>query len=211
MGTIVENIRKIGIFMIAAQAVMHFAPGRQYEKYIKLIAGVMILLLFVNPFADIEEDFIEEWERGEEQIMEKLDAQKMEQGYLELSENTGVWNTAMQKIEEEVQSRLNLALEKEPYRVTEVEIQLEQSADVEKEDGEWSVEHVRIVMEKRSELPETEGKEDTVTPIKIEEIDITSETVHQENVDEETDYKALFADTLGIEEDKVEVVYHGGW
>lgn len=207
MGTIVENIRKIGIFMIAAQAVMHFAPGRQYEKYIKLIAGVMVLLLFVNPFADIEEDFTEEWERGEEQIMEQLDAQKTKQGYPGLSEDTGAWNAAMQKIEKEVQSRLNLALEKEPYRVSEVEIQLEQSEDVEEQDGEWSVGHVRIVMEEKSELPGTEGKEDTMTPIKIEKIDITSETVHEENVDEETVYRPLFADILGIEEDKVEVIY----
>ena len=32
-----ETIRQIGVFMIAAQAVVHFAPGRQYEKYICLL------------------------------------------------------------------------------------------------------------------------------------------------------------------------------
>ena len=37
MNELVETIKKIGIFMIAAQAVLHFAPGQKYEKYIKLI------------------------------------------------------------------------------------------------------------------------------------------------------------------------------
>lgn len=38
-----ENIKEIGVFMIAAQAVIHFSPGRQYEKYIKLVSSVIIL------------------------------------------------------------------------------------------------------------------------------------------------------------------------
>ena len=44
-----DTIREIGIFMIAAQAVVHFAPGRQYEKYIKSVSGIIILLLFLQP------------------------------------------------------------------------------------------------------------------------------------------------------------------
>ena len=38
-----KNIREIGIFMIAAQTVIHFAPGRQYEKYIKSVSGLSLI------------------------------------------------------------------------------------------------------------------------------------------------------------------------
>ncbi|MDE7360173.1 MAG: stage III sporulation protein AF, partial [Lachnospiraceae bacterium] len=48
-GRMLDTIREIGIFMIAAQAVVHFAPGRQYEKYIKSVSGIIILLLFLKP------------------------------------------------------------------------------------------------------------------------------------------------------------------
>ena len=44
MGVLVDVIKKIGIFMLAAQAVIHFAPGQKYEKYIKLIVGILILV-----------------------------------------------------------------------------------------------------------------------------------------------------------------------
>ena len=44
-----DAIREIGIFMIAAQAVVHFEPGRQYEKYIKSVSGIVMLLLFLKP------------------------------------------------------------------------------------------------------------------------------------------------------------------
>ena len=44
-----DTLREIGIFMIAAQAVIHFAPGKQYGKYIKSLSGIIILLLFLKP------------------------------------------------------------------------------------------------------------------------------------------------------------------
>ena len=49
MGVLVDVIKKIGIFMLAAQAVIHFAPGQKYEKYIKLIVGILILVQFIIP------------------------------------------------------------------------------------------------------------------------------------------------------------------
>ena len=48
-----QTIREIGIFMIVAQAIVHFAPGKQYEKYVKSISGVIVLLLFLKPFVEM--------------------------------------------------------------------------------------------------------------------------------------------------------------
>lgn len=213
MGTIVANIREIGIFMIAAQAVMHFAPGKQYEKYIKLIASVMVLLLFMNPFVSGAEDIEAEWEYGTKQMMQQLEERETGQNSQNLWGNTIVENTAMQQIEEEVQSRLNLVLGEEAYRVAEVEIQLEETAkaDVGATDTEWSVGCIRITMEKDSVRYEEENSGKTNTPIKIDDIVITADGELQEETDEVALYRRLFADTLGIGEDRVEVVCRGGW
>lgn len=43
------TIRQIGIFMICAQAVLHFKPAAKYEKYLKLLISVMVLVQLLNP------------------------------------------------------------------------------------------------------------------------------------------------------------------
>lgn len=217
MGTIVANIKEIGIFMIAAQAVMHFAPGKHYEKYIKLIASVMVLLLFISPFVSGADEIEAEWENGMEHITQSLEEQNTGQDAQSLLDNTMVRDTAMQQIEEEVQTRLNLELEKEEYRVTEVEIQLEETetADVREEDKAWIVGCIRIVMEKQDAKyeGETGGIEDS--PVKIDKITVDLENDDQTDSSEKTDlestYRRIFADALGIGEDKVEVICRGGW
>lgn len=48
-GTFLEFIKSVGIFILCAQSFMHFAAGKAYEKYIKLLIGVMILAQFIVP------------------------------------------------------------------------------------------------------------------------------------------------------------------
>lgn len=213
METIVVNIREIGIFMIAAQAVMHFAPGKQYEKYIKLIASVIVLLLFINPFVSGAEDIAAEWEYGTEQMMRQLEEQEAGQNGQKLWGNMTAEDTAMQQLEEEVRSRLNFVLGEEPYRVAEAEIQLEEitEADAGATDTEWSVACIRITMEREAVQYEevSSGKPNTL--IKIDDIVITADGDNQGEKNEEALYRRLFADTLGIGENRVEVICRGGW
>ncbi|MCD7725542.1 MAG: stage III sporulation protein AF [Clostridiales bacterium] len=211
MGTILGNIREIGIFMIAAQAVMHFAPGRQYEKYIKLVAGVMILLLFVRPFLSEAEDITEEWVYETEQITRRLEEMETGQDAQSLWENAAVRDTAVQQIEEELQSRLNQLLPEEPYQVAEVEIQMEEGTGEGIGEEEWSLEKILVVMEKI--VPSDEGAkgEAARSPIQIEDIVIASGTDSTEDTADAASYRQLFADALEIEESRVEVVCSGGW
>lgn len=44
-----ETICRIGIFMICAQAVIHFKPKQSYEKYLKLLVSVMVLIQLFLP------------------------------------------------------------------------------------------------------------------------------------------------------------------
>ena len=44
-----QAICKVGIFMICAQAITHFRPREVYEKYLKLLVSVMILIQLFLP------------------------------------------------------------------------------------------------------------------------------------------------------------------
>ena len=44
-----QTICRVGIFMICAQAVIHFRPRESYEKYLKLLVSVMVLIQLFLP------------------------------------------------------------------------------------------------------------------------------------------------------------------
>lgn len=46
---LLQTICRIGIFMICAQAIIHFRPREAYEKYLKLLVGVMVLIQLFLP------------------------------------------------------------------------------------------------------------------------------------------------------------------
>jgi hypothetical protein len=46
-----NTICKIGIFIICAQTIINFRPKGSYEKYLKLLMGVMILIQLISPIA----------------------------------------------------------------------------------------------------------------------------------------------------------------
>ncbi len=47
--TLFQAICRAGIFMICAQAIVHFRPQEAYEKYLKLLVSVMILIQLFLP------------------------------------------------------------------------------------------------------------------------------------------------------------------
>ncbi len=51
MQDFMETIVKMGIFMICAQMLIHFRPDGSYEKYIKLLVGVMVIWQIFSPLA----------------------------------------------------------------------------------------------------------------------------------------------------------------
>ncbi|MCM1117785.1 MAG: stage III sporulation protein AF [bacterium] len=45
------SIRQMGVFMICAQALIHFKPKGSYEKYLKLLVSAMLLVQLLSPIA----------------------------------------------------------------------------------------------------------------------------------------------------------------
>lgn len=44
-----EIIRNVGIFIIFAQAVVHFRPKASYEKYLKVLVSIIVLVMLMIP------------------------------------------------------------------------------------------------------------------------------------------------------------------
>ncbi len=192
-----ENIRQIGLFMIAAQAVIHFAPGRQYEKYIKFVSSVIILLLFLKPFLSGQEALQGKWQTGMEQIIQQYEKENLWQGTDQSADEA-----AVAQLEEQVRARLNEAVSKEAYVVNSVSFVFEKGADrVEGAGYERQFQKVAVEMKKQAE----EG----IEPVLVEEIVIGQQK--KEDTQEGLQYQEIFAGMLGIEPDRVEVTCVGGW
>lgn len=185
-----DAIRQIGVFMIAAQAVVHFAPGRQYEKYIKSVSGIIILLLFLKPVFQLAGTAWEEpqllWEKWEKLTDMPDFSDEIQAG--------DVSGEVVGRMEAEVKDQLNRELETDAYYVSRVTIRFVQKPGA--EEGAL-LPQVEILMRERA------GEEESVR-IGIEEIVVGQP---QESVPDESfsSYRARFAIVLGMEEENVEV------
>lgn len=196
-----DSIREIGIFMIAAQAVVHFAPGKQYEKYIKSVASIVILLLFLRPFFQLSGT---EW-REPEEILEKLtDMPAFPGGEADMGKasfgqmDAGPGGAVVSRMEAEVKTLLNRELNGDDYRVKRVSIQLTEDPS---QEGERMLSAVKITMAKRTETEEERQ-------IEIDEI-VIGDAPDAEAENDLSGYRRRFAALLGIEEKRVEVGQDG--
>ncbi|MDE7233294.1 MAG: stage III sporulation protein AF [Lachnospiraceae bacterium] len=187
----IKTIREIGIFMIAAQAVVHFAPGDRYEKYIKSISGVIILLLFLKPFLQLSGG---EWEEPE-QILDKMAELTELPVFPEMTQITSATDAAAARMEEEIQKLLNQELAEENRYVKKVVVRLGEGQSLMQEEQMPFVE-VSI------------GQKEEKSLIVVEEITI-GETAGSERTEEEQSYRQRFAGLLGIPEENVEVRMDG--
>ncbi len=48
-----QSVCRTGIFMICAHTIVHFRPDESYEKYLKLLVGVMVLVQLFIPLCSM--------------------------------------------------------------------------------------------------------------------------------------------------------------
>lgn len=53
MGALFQTICRIGIFMICARTIVHFRARETYEKYLKLLVGIMVLIQLFLPIGSM--------------------------------------------------------------------------------------------------------------------------------------------------------------
>lgn len=221
-----ENIRRIGIFMIVAQTVMHFAAGKQYEKYMKMIAGVIVLLQFISPFVSSAGDITDRWREEAKKMWEqteRLSSEWQSEAYAGNYAET----VALRQIEREVKSRLNEVIEDRECCIEAVSINLQekdQNAGFGTDAGDdgWEFRCIRITLRKKQDKEDQMQVKDQIgkiQEIQIEEITLDEKGKLASEYEEKQDlaydmtveeYRRLFAKTLGITADRVEVSYYGG-
>lgn len=219
-----ENIKRIGLFMIVAQTFIQFAAGKQYEKYMKIISGVIVLLMFVSPFASSQENLVEQWEEQVGRMTEKIEnSVTMHQG-ITLDTDYGLADRTIQQLEEEIKSKLNNEMQGDEYKISDVMIEWSNGgAGKSGAEQEMSVKGIKVILQQPGQSGNGEVEDAAPETVVIEEIRIGMNTERaqdgqsaDERVEydekqekENRDYRNFFAEILGIDADKVEVVYGG--
>lgn len=209
-----ENIRQIGFFLIVAQTFMHFAAGKQYEKYMKIIAGIIVLLLFVRPFSASGEDFEKKWQREMTRLTQQIESHndKWQRNLAEYGDGSG--DAALRKIEEEIGQKLEREASTGEYDIADVTIIWGRDAD-----RVPVVDCIRITLVQAASDDEMPGERSVVEPVVIEEVRTGIQTYpKEEQADKERqddgtsqeEYRSIFAEILGLSRERVEVVIDGG-
>ena len=233
----IENIKRIGLFMIVAQTFIHFAAGRQYEKYMKIIAGVIVLLLFAQPFVSRNMDFIQQWQLEMNRMTEQIEQQNRTWKQNMPDMDHGTESDIIRRFEEEIKTKLNREVHMENCLVTDVVIKWE-NGDQSGVWDEWekTIGSVRVILLKTAQEDAELRKGSDVDSVFIEKIQVDvlsekeedkdaegapdgemhlkddrTEKMHGTYREKETgEYRRMFAEVLGIEEEQVEVIYGGG-
>ena len=84
MEQLLEKIGQIAVFMICAQTLMHFRAKEAYEKYLKLLVSMMLLLLLAEPLMSMvgkgsEVTFLDRIEVYQQELQGILQNQELEQ------------------------------------------------------------------------------------------------------------------------------------
>lgn len=102
----IEILKEAGIFIVIAQAVLYLVPGEAYEKYIKVIIGVIMIAKLVQPILtlfseDMTEDSFEKILEQSEDLFELAVQEKSE------TETTDSKTVIFEEIERELRDKLN--------------------------------------------------------------------------------------------------------
>ena len=215
-----QIIRQIGIFMICAQTILHFKPSAQYEKYLKLLISVMVLLQILFPVLRLvssgsSEQFLEEMQQVGREMSRQMEQLEIENN---IEEEAVVSRTKLK-----IKTRLNKIAYLQGMEVVEVRL-----------DTETASQRLQCyVREKETLLQETAG--DLIQEIRLPEI-LVEIPVIPEAVPEQPEERALeqpdgtargnfreetteridklqvlckaFSEELGIMEEKIEVLWY---
>ena len=127
--TLKTTVCQIAVFMICAQAIAHFRPKESYEKYLRMLLSVMILIQLFQPFCKLifgvtgqelsasVESFQRELdismaEAAEQSVLagEKLEAMSLLEVQERMTEQEEMENQAEEKIDQVEQVQIQVEL-----------------------------------------------------------------------------------------------------
>lgn len=222
MNALVDLIKKIGIFMIAAQAVIHFAPDIKYAKYMKLIVGILVLLQFLSPVYKIVNGMEADWGTQLSDMEQEFGAYGLSENF---SDSYSASEAVTKRMEQEIKYRLNdylSGIDSEKKRVvTNVIIELEKSDGNSESAAEYTINRIKIVVwehnedaageENVSDADSTGGENniERIEKIQVDKIGITEKGAEEKENETTDNLRRMFCSVLGMEEKYMEVVVYG--
>jgi len=98
-----ESIKSMGIFLICAQTLLHFKPKGEYEKYIKLLVSIMLLVQLLEPIGLLL-GLLNKGELQEKiRDMEQKITMVQEQAYSVSDEAENIWDFLLQQTKSEME------------------------------------------------------------------------------------------------------------
>lgn len=117
-----QAICRIGIFMICVRAIIHFRPNESYEKYLRLLAGILIMIQLFLPVGRL---ILGKGGQEAAQVLQEF-RQELERGMEEAAESAAAADALLEQMTlEEIQRRL----EEQAFR--------EEAGDVEADPERW--------------------------------------------------------------------------
>lgn len=179
-----EMIKEAGIFIVIAQAVLILVPGESYEKYVRVITGLVMIVKLAQPIVVIFSDDVEKASLN-------LLLQQTESLYEESLQEAGKWESEdsqskiLSGIEEELKEKLN-DKPRNGYLVENVRVGRDS-------DGEAS----SVIITVRKTEPGEKRK------IQVEKIGIGGEGVSEDSEGEAL--KEYYGQVLGMEQTQIEI------
>lgn len=96
-----DTICSVGIFVICAQSIVHFRPKGEYEKYLRLIVSIMVMIQLFIPLVNLVF-------KGEEisTTLRELEKQ-LKSGVETVGEKSATWDERLEEMTlEEVRKRV---------------------------------------------------------------------------------------------------------
>ena len=187
-----ELLKKVTVFMLAGQLIVHFLPAGGYEKYVKMMISIMVLSQIVLPILSLGE----------------FDA-------------AGVYDSAMDKYEQEIE-KIGMQVEENDfegrdYQEEALSMTVRQKLEPLMEQYGVSLNAVSAPEEGKLRVDIAEGGAAGGRLVTIENITINpsgegTDAEDSENgrtAEERLQMKAAFAEALGIDSGNLEVIWNG--
>lgn len=198
-------MKQAAVFTIVAQTILHFRPNKSYEKYLKMLIGMMLLAVFIIPLTELfAGNSTVEYKRMLEGYEKSIDTMYEQSDFtINLKEETYLYT-----IQEEIKERFNNISKEYGYRVENVNLSgIQENYEAGGFRDMLKDGYVEVILEKQN------GRISTIEVDKIKLKDNKTETI-AEAAGEALDEKLLllqrkFAESIGIAESSVRMIRKG--
>lgn len=182
----IDAIKEICIFIMIAQAVLFFVPGKTYTKYVRVLVGVIMILKMTEPlFALVISE--------EKQVEMKERIQQLEAGIAAESEKIKVEDNKMgiyESMEKELKRRLEHC--ESDYEIVQVSFSEELYLGEESSGDEKII----ITVSEKKASPEGEIR---IEPIRLE-------NGKESEPDRQDELKRMYGSCIGVDGDRIKIV-----